>query len=151
MSATAVSRLVNELIEQGLIYETSKFSGGVGRKAVMLALKEDWAYTAGILLKKRSIHIGLVNFKGELIDSISITHFAQKSTPSATLNLVVESINQLLATLQIPKHKLVGLAMGIPGIVDFAAGIVRYSTLLDWRNVNVKEKNSRELPGSYLC
>lgn len=136
MSPTTITRIVSELQEQGFVKETELVTSGVGRRATLLDVCGEVIYTIGVELDRLIIKIGIVNYNGEIV--------AWKSVPreefemyGETLDKVTKNVNQLISLYNIPMEKILGLAVGIPGLIDYKNGIVDVSDQLKWKKVNL--------------
>lgn len=136
MSATSVSRIVSELSEQGLIRETELTSSGVGRKAVMMDIEPGAVYSIGVNIEKKRIKFGIIDFSETVIFQHQLTHTAHETTPDQTVELICQTIGQILGQNQIDASKVIGIGIGVPGVIDYERGIVQLSTTLNWKNVH---------------
>jgi len=144
MSPTTITRIVSELQEQGFVKETELVTSGVGRRATLLDVCGEVIYTIGVELDRLIIKIGIVNYIGEIV--------AWKSVPreeyemyGETLDKVTKNVNQLISLYNIPMEKILGLAVGIPGLIDYKNGIVDVSDQLKWKKVNLVKDLSKRM------
>lgn len=141
MSPTSISRIVGELHQQGFVKETELVTSGVGRKATLLDVCEDVLYTIGIELDQSSLKIGLVNYVGEIIDLQTFSRDPLESYEE-TLQSIHYHVNDLIRKNEIPAKKIIGLAVGLPGSIDYQNGIVRLSDQLKWKDVSLAKNLS---------
>lgn len=66
LSAPAVSRTINYLIEKGYIVKVGKGKTSVGKKPTLLNINNE-GYVIGVDIGKRKINIALANFSGDFI------------------------------------------------------------------------------------
>lgn len=134
MSPTSISRIVNELCQQGFVKETELVTSGVGRKATLLEVCGDVLYTIGIELDKSVIKIGLVNFIGEIV-CLETHNRNPEEDYQDMLENIFRYIKQIINENTIAMEKVIGVAVGLPGSIDHKNGIVRLSDQLCLENV----------------
>ena len=138
MSPTSITRIVNELHEQGFVRETELVTSGVGRRATLLDVCGSVLYTIGIELDKFNVKIGIVNYVGEIIAFESFYRDAIERYED-TLQKLKKNIEELIEINNIPSTKIIGLAIGLPGYIDYKNGVVKVSDQLKWKNVKLAE------------
>ncbi len=133
LSKAAVSSIVAELIETGLVEEIGSQSTAIGRPRILLSLVPDAAFTVGAELTNQECRVILTNLRAE-----PVARFVQ---PVGSADLSVETLLDLLqstvlrVTEGIDPEQILALGLCVPGIVDPATGQVAFSVLLPWRNV----------------
>jgi len=137
MSPASVTRVVTRLIEKGLVEESVATSTmGRGRKAVGLNISKNGGYLVGIFCSRTSVHACLIDGTETVLVEVK-----KGIKPGYALNdlaySIMELTHDLLRQKQIPKEKLRGIGVGIPGIVNHNDGIVRRSDVLGWADVQV--------------
>ncbi|MEK3889343.1 ROK family transcriptional regulator [Bacillus sp. FSL K6-3431] len=138
MSPTSITRIVNELSEQGFVRETTLVTSGVGRRATLLDVDKDVLYTIGVELDKSLIKIGIVNYVGEIVVIQSLKH-ENIETYEETLHKLSQNIMGLIDNYAIRPQKVIGIAVGLPGFIDYKNGIVKISDQLKWKDVHFAE------------
>jgi glucokinase-like ROK family protein len=134
LNKTTVSSLVRELIDYDLVRELQLDFRGVGRPAVLLQLNPD----AGCII---SCEIGVdfvsavrTNFAAEILWRHQIsTHrdLGQRTIIERTLAVLHQAIESGRSSC----HRLLGLAVGVPGLVDENSGTLLFAPNLGWENV----------------
>lgn len=137
MSPTSVSRIVNELIENGLVQETEPVSGKVGRKALLLDTVPNSVYTVCAHLDPDITRIGIVNFDGEVIHERSIICDANQMTWQAFTDKICDEMQNMIVQSSCDPHKIIGAGIGVPGLIDTNQGIVLFSPQLQWKNIEL--------------
>ncbi len=134
LNKTTVSSLVQELIEHHFVHEVGYDTSGVGRPAVLLELNP----TAGCIV---SAEIG--------VDFISVirTNFSAQivwrhteSTPNglgqrAIIDRALALLHEAMEPHDTCTGTLLGVAVGVPGLVDFRTGNLLFAPNLGWRDV----------------
>lgn len=135
ISLSLANRLVNELLEVGLISEQGQLESSGGRPANLLALNPRAAYTVGIDYGDIHQSAVLVDLCGKVI-----AHIYETVTPTEKQAEVVESILDLArrvsAEAGVPPERILGLGVGVRDIVDASTGVVHGNNgQIGWGNV----------------
>lgn len=138
MSPTSITRIVNELQLQGYLRETEAVASGVGRKATLLEVRGDVLYTVGIEIDKSLLKVGIVNYIGEMVSLLKSKRNESESYME-TLHKINMVIRKIMDENEIPAAKIMGLAVGLPGYIDYKNGIVKVSDQLNWKDANLAE------------
>lgn len=138
MSPTSITRIIGELQDQGFVKETKLVTSGIGRKATLLDVCGDVLYTIGVDLDKSVLKIGIVNYVGKMIDLQTFVRNPLESYEE-TIQNISNLVGEIIALNAIPKEKVIGLAVGLPGSIDYENGIVRVAEQLRWKNVHLSQ------------
>ncbi|MFB5676340.1 ROK family protein [Paenibacillus terreus] len=135
MSATSISRIVQDLENEGFLRETELLSGGVGRKANLLDIREDALYTIGVDLSEGMCRIGIMDFTDNVfyMEKVSM-ELAQ--APEETLRFIAEAVNRTIREQDLKPDKIAGIGLGLPGIVNHSSGVVNHSVQLGWSEIH---------------
>ncbi len=137
-SKPTAMRIIDELLAGNLVRSAGQKSGGLGRTQELLTLNEDGNLVIGIDLGGSHISGGIANIGGEILYKTK----KDQSWGSAADNL--ERVVRFIQEMQIEagKHtgRLLGAALGVPGIIDSRENLVRLAPALDWRNFPLLEK-----------
>ena len=141
LTGTAVSRIVRELLDAGLITEGATFaiSGKTGRRHVELEIADRGAYVVGVGLAAHEQVVSIANMRGDILDrhQIALPSF---DDPLAVLRIVAEEAQRLIRTRGIDRRRILGGGISVAGIVDHAEGIVLDSPNLNWHRVAIKRE-----------
>jgi predicted NBD/HSP70 family sugar kinase len=136
MSPTSITRIVNELQLQGYVKETKSVASGIGRKATLLEVCGDVLYSIGVEIDKSVLKVGIVNYVGEIV-SLHKKVRNESESYNETLQNINAIINRIMSENKISANKILGLAVGLPGYIDYKNGIVKVSDQLKWRGVKL--------------
>ncbi|MCM3359406.1 ROK family protein [Psychrobacillus sp. MER TA 171] len=131
-----VSSLVNDLLEEHLIYESGPGESSGGRRPVMLLFNEKAGYSIGIDIGVNYLLGVLTDLNGNIHTEKRIA-FKNLSYEEIELRLF-ETIDFLLISTPDCPHGVVGIGVGVPGIVE-KDGNILLAPNLNWRNINLKE------------
>lgn len=124
LTPAAVTILVNELMQEGCIVESSHVddSGNVGRKKVFVKLNKEYRYSIGINIEPKLVSVGVANLSSEILQSENVKINSHMSVDEI-IKSIVKSCMNLLWNLNISKKDVLGVGVGIVGIVDSIKGI----------------------------
>lgn len=134
MSATSVSRIVKDLLDQNFIEEVGETEGNVGRRARLLAINPKGALMFGVNIELEFMEIGVVDLNGHI-------HYKEKrkldvtKSPEMVLNSTVEFLESVKKIYADYEERILGCGVSIPGIVDWPSGKVLTSPQFKWQNV----------------
>lgn len=122
LSIPTVSKLVNELIEEGYVIDFGKQETNGGRRPSIYGLNPDSGYFVGVDLKRFRINLALINFKGEMVDSKLSIPFNYENTQES-FETVCKIIDDFVNQLSIPKSKILSVGVNISGRVNTQTGM----------------------------
>ncbi|WOI57585.1 ROK family protein [Palleronia sp. LCG004] len=150
VSPGSVTSAATELLSAGYLEEThapprDSEGTGRGRPPVALAVRPGAGLVAGIKLSETANSAVLHDFAGGPVAQISEPGTGRAVPPAALARIVARLVDAALAQAGRERHELDALGIGMPGFVDSAAGNVHWSTLIDRRNVPLRDVLERKL------
>ncbi|MCI1674762.1 MAG: ROK family transcriptional regulator [Ancrocorticia sp.] len=138
LTRATVSRLVRELLDQGILAESGPSDAGVaGRPATPLYPAAHTMVGVGIEVNADRMSGCAMDLTGEIAASFATDADLINSEPEAVLQLLAVRSRELMdAVNREGIQKVVGVTFGVPGIVDAATNTVVYAPNLGWRNVH---------------
>lgn len=123
LSATTVSSLAEELIEEGLISEGGiKETATSGRKAVLLQVRPDGGYFIGVDIHKNQIIADVYALDFSQVFHLSIPVAAGQSLVMGVMHAIGAATRG---------RKILGMTIGLPGVIDSKTNVLVSSTVLD--------------------
>lgn len=137
LSGPTVTAITSKLIERGLVEERATGASAGGRPPVLLGLRPTAGYVVGVKLTEDRI-IGVLTD----LDAKVVTR-ADADLTSPTPGAIVAGVASTAAALTPAGHgRILGLGLGMGGVIDRDAGMVRHATYFDWRNEPLAERLS---------
>lgn len=130
-----VSSLVNELLEEQLIYESGSGVSSGGRRPVMLLFKQEAGYAIGIDIGVNYILGILTDLQGDICHEKTI-HFNHLTYEEITKELF-HVIDSLISSMPSSHYGVVGIGIGVPGIIS-TDGQILLAPNLNWKSKNLK-------------
>lgn len=133
LSRVAVSDVVADMLDEGLIRETGpERSPGKGKRGTLLAVDAERLRVVGVDLSQAHLVQGAVmNLLGGEVRRAERT---LDCANHVTLDAIVGLVGDLLDGM--PDGRVIGIGVAAPGVVS--DGVVRRSTVLDWRDVDLR-------------
>lgn len=126
-SLPLTTKLVNELIEEGYVVETGFAPSTGGRRPIMYSLKPDTLYIVSVAMDQFVARICIMDLQNKCVSKVEKAELPLPKNPQA-LVILTEKINKFIHESGLPKEKIAGIGIGMPGFVDFKKGI-NYSFL----------------------
>ncbi|MDN3017123.1 ROK family protein [Paenibacillus sp. BSR1-1] len=130
-----VSSLVNELLEEELIYESGPGESSGGRRPVILHFNKVAGFAIGIDIGVNYVLSVLTDLKGNIL--IEKNQPLAQTVYSEVMSTVKNMIQSLINEMPGSRYGIVGIGAGVPGIVN-KEGSVLLAPNLGWKNVQLK-------------
>ncbi|UOM34360.1 ROK family protein [Acuticoccus sp. I52.16.1] len=139
-SPASVTSVAAELIEAGLVRELDgPREIARGRPPVSLAVAPDITKVAGIKLTDDAHTAVVIDFSGAVLSEATMPSAAHRQSLTATLDEAETLLDMALAEADLSRADLSWVGLGLPGVVDHASGVARWSPLLTQRNTPLRE------------
>jgi predicted NBD/HSP70 family sugar kinase len=142
LSAPTVTRIIEALLEKKIIKQDEHGSSKGGRPPQIIRFDSKNNYVIGIDIGGTTIRAGLSNLDGEFIFEIH-RPTALALGFEGVMAQVGELIQKLLNRAESKKEMVFGIGVSVCGIVDSKTGIVAYSPVFNWTNVDVTKELSK--------
>ena len=135
MTRSTVSRLVDDLVQVGLVTELAPvLVHGRGRPSVPLAPGGNEIVALGLEINVARLAARVLDVSGKVIfDEVVPGHF-DGSDPRLALARLADVGSRLIARLR-PEVHVVGVGLALPGVVDAQARVLRLAPNLGWENL----------------
>lgn len=140
-----VSSLVNELLDEELIYESGPGESSGGRRPVILHFNKVTGYAIGIDIGVNYVLCVLTDLKGNIITERN--QFVTETPYPAILGVIQEMIQSIMDDMPNSRYGIVGIGVGVPGIIN-KEGTVLLAPNLGWKTIQLKRdlENLYRLP-----
>lgn len=122
LSIPTVTKLVNEMVDEGVLNDYGKSESKAGRKPSTYGLNPQSGYLLGVDLKRNYVNLGLCNFNGEIVCQDFEIPFDDKSSPMDLLDELCNIINEFIKSSGIEKSKILNVCLNIGGRVNPVTG-----------------------------
>jgi predicted NBD/HSP70 family sugar kinase len=138
LSTTTVSAITAALLDDRLIVPLHL--GAVsdatrGRPRVMLRLNPDAAHVVGVKLAPDQISVAVANFCADILHVLALPVRIDRQTAAVIADLVEDGVRRCVSDAGLEISAISGVCVGLPGVVERAAGVCRQSPVLQERDV----------------
>jgi len=134
LNKTTVSDLVKELNEHGFVREIGTQSSGAGRPGTLLTLNPSVGYIVSCEIAVDYLEVLVTDFAPNVIWQIK-EPTAIGASQSEVLDRMLSLLREAVEKGKAASNKLLGIAVGVPGMVDQTSGTILFAPNLKWRNV----------------
>lgn len=121
-SIPSITKAVNELIAEGFVVEHGYAPSSGGRRPLLYSIKPDAMYILAVAMDQLSTRIQLLDLLNRPVAD-SMTFDLRLLNNNEALGILVKSINNYILKSGIPKEKIAGIGMGMPGFINVRQGI----------------------------
>ncbi|MCU1478686.1 MAG: family transcriptional regulator [Subtercola sp.] len=141
LSPQTISNVTRKLLQRGLINETGKVVGGPGAPRMMLQLNPVGGFAIGVHIDPVVITCVLLDLEGNLV---AHSHLRAPSIaiedPEEGIAAIAAAVDQLIAGTAVPRDRVIGLGVAVPGPVDAVRGrVVKPPLMLPWSEFPLRE------------
>ena len=144
LTPPAVSDIVKDLIDRGIVDEIGKGDSSGGKRPILLKLNPKAAYMLAVDLGgENGIRVALMDLFNDIVE--------ERLGPKIELlkgrelkDALEVTVNDLIKEIDIPKEKILGVCIGVPGIVDFNLKKVTVAPYLNWE-ISLEDLTLREM------
>ncbi|MBB1284337.1 ROK family protein [Flavisolibacter sp. BT320] len=127
-SITLTTKLLNELVDAGFVLEKGLAPSTGGRRPITYSLQPGVLYVLSVAMDQHVTRLVIMDMQNKFVTEVKKLQLPLKNNPQALQNLL-QAIEEFLSESEIPKEKIAGIGIGMPGFIDVNKGI-NYSFLL---------------------
>ena len=121
LSVPTVTKFVMEMCDEGYIIDYGKLETSGGRHPNLYGLNPESGYFVGVDIKKFAINIGMINFKGDMMEKKLNIPYQFDNTPEA-LDELCRIIASFIHHTKVEKEKVLNICVNISGRVNPESG-----------------------------
>ncbi len=116
ISAPTIIKIVNFLIDQGLVLEYGAGVSSLGRKPQILKHNKNRYFAIGVIHEGDYLKVGIANLNSEIVALKKVQ--VEGSLESVLCGTLFQLIDELVQAAGIAFSDILGIGMGLPGIYD---------------------------------
>ena len=137
LSRVTVSQVVQELLDEKILLEGDQLPSNGGRKANALAINPTHGFVGICYFSATALTVAISDLSGEIKNKRREINLIEVG-PAKALPNATEWLQEALKG--IPKSKLLGVVVGVPGPVEHRSGVVINPPIMrGWDGVNISE------------
>ncbi len=123
LSRPTVLKLLNELLDSELVNKSGLSKSFGGRQAALFSFNKNAHYAIGIDMEVPSINLIISNLVGETVVSHAWDVSSEWETDEL-LDSITNEINNSIITSKIPREKIIGIGLGVPGTINKSTQVI---------------------------
>jgi N-acetylglucosamine repressor len=137
LSPATVTSISAKLISQDLVLEKSAGDSSGGRPPILLVINSKGGHVVGIKLTETLAVCALTDLNAMILAKSSMR--LSGHGPAQVADDLARMVLSFIREQKIAKKQLLGVGIGVAGIVDAEAGILRQSPIYGWDNVPIRD------------
>lgn len=139
-SMTTVLNTIEDMLNEGLIFEEQCEEIRIGRKPTWLRINPDGGYFIGVEFNSRAMHCVILDFTGEQIYSRESGISEKFSCAGEVIDMIKDNIRQAQNFLGKKRERIIGIGLGVPGYSDKKNGIaISYGHIKGWDKIPLRD------------
>ena len=121
-SVPLTARLLNELVSEGTVVENGYAHSTGGRRPLVYSLKPDLMYVVSVAMDQLITRFALLDMQNNCIGDVYRVELPLANNPDALAQLA-RHLSHFIGQTEVPKDKIIGVGIGMPGFVDVLKGV----------------------------
>lgn len=145
LTKPTVSAIVDMLLDEGIVREVGfgVSPSRKGRRSRLLELNDDAVAFVGMHFGVRQTTVAVADARGQI--RTRTTHRSFRGQPGQAIRTVPTLVTAALREAKLPRSRLQGVGVAIPGLVEQATGTCVLAPNLRWYDVPLRAELSRAL------
>ena len=144
LSLPTAIKITDELLDNRIVRSCGRQEGASGKRPEMYEFAGDCYYSVGIDFAPTVLRALVMDLNGMPVAKAN-RPIPVPEDADAVIQTAAELIDQLLRESGIPLHRVLGVGVGVPGILDLDQGRVLFSPNFHWEDVALLEPLGRLL------
>ena len=136
LPAATITRIVGDFIAAGLVHEVSSEESSGGRRPVLLSINPYAGYVVGVKLRENSMTVTVCDLGCTILHSCE-GYFTEGAPPHQVVEAIAEAVKRCTSEAGITFQRVLGVGIGLAGFIDSSRGLCRYSSILNWKDVEL--------------
>ncbi|NNV03034.1 ROK family protein [Brevibacillus sp. MCWH] len=138
LSRPCVSALVEEMIQDGLLQEVGMGDSRGGRKPILLEYNYQAYAIVGAVFEGSALEMAVADLKGEFLARYR-KRLAQPADGERVIEDLAAGLDCLLAESSLPRDRLLGIGVGLPGVTQRGSGTVSFAPSTGWMGSPIRQ------------
>ena len=120
-SIPTVTKIISELIEEGIVFEEGKVGTAGGRRPFQYGINPNACYFLGVEVKRSSVNIGIQDFNNNFVKLSENISYTLENTKESLFSLC-SVINQFVTDSGVLRDKIIGACINLSGRINSRKG-----------------------------
>jgi len=121
MSSPTITKLINDLIDSGIVVDMGIGASIGGRKPILFGIKPNARYIVGVDIDCSMVKLGIFNLANEAVTEV-ITYFSNVKEKQQLFNELLIRLDKLINEKGLDKKLFLGIGVSIPGLINSKNG-----------------------------
>ncbi|MGC4835539.1 ROK family protein [Micromonospora vinacea] len=135
LSQPAVSNVVADMIDEGLVAEAGAAESDGGRPSMLLRIAPRFAFLIGVDVGETRVRVELFDFAMTLLGSVEYPLDPARTEPDLVAGHVLAGIDAVTGSAGVAPGDVLGVGIGVSGVVEQGAEAVVHAQALGWDRV----------------
>ena len=145
MSSPTITKLVQELINLGIVIDMGIGESIGGRKPNLFGINPNARYIIGVDIDCRMVKLGIFNLANEAVSEI-VTYFGNVKDKHQMFTELFSRLDHLLEQTNLDKKAFLGIGVSIPGLINSKTGQTYMDLRIDGKKVEELFSERYDLP-----
>jgi predicted NBD/HSP70 family sugar kinase len=136
LSQVTVIKITNNLIDRHLILEKEYAVSTGGRRAGLLEINPEGGFVVGLIPQQHSLTGVILNLNSDPVYSQQ-WNIPLRDQYVQAIDLLAQCVEDMFSQSSIPREKIIGVGIGMPGLIDAERGCCIDSWMMNWKNVEI--------------
>lgn len=137
LSPATVTKIIAEMIEEGIVIETGLEDSQGGRPRTTLNIDPEYGYFIGVDVGETHVYVELFDIKLRTLRDIRYALTSNEILPEEIARLIIDAVRTIQHDARIPDEKIIGIGVGVPGVVEREGGVSIFAPNWGWHNVGL--------------
>ncbi|WP_430502303.1 ROK family protein [Micromonospora trifolii] len=135
LSQPAVSNVVADMIDEGLVAEAGAAESDGGRPSMLLRIAPRFAFVIGVDVGETRVRVELFDFAMTLLASVEYPLDPARTEPDLVAGHVLAGIDAVTGQAGVTPGDVLGVGIGVSGVVEQGIEAVVHAQALGWDRV----------------
>ncbi|RAO59027.1 MULTISPECIES: ROK family transcriptional regulator [Micromonospora] len=135
LSQPAVSNVVADMIDEGLVVEAGAAESDGGRPSMLLRIAHRFAFLIGVDVGETRVRVELFDFAMTLLASVEYPLDPARTEPDLVAGHVLAGIEAVTGQAGVAPGDVLGVGIGVSGVVEQGTEAVVHAQALGWDRV----------------
>ncbi|KAB1917291.1 ROK family transcriptional regulator [Micromonospora noduli] len=135
LSQPAVSNVVADMIDEGLVVEAGAAESDGGRPSMLLRIAPRFAFLIGVDVGETRVRVELFDFAMTLLASVEYPLDPARTEPDLVAGHVLAGIEAVTGQAGVAPGDVLGVGIGVSGVVEQGTEAVVHAQALGWDGV----------------
>lgn len=138
LSQAAVSNVVGDLIEDGLVIEAGTVDSDGGRPRVMLRVAPRAALVVGVDVGETRVRVELFDLAMTVLAAADYPIGPGRPDPDTVVRHILAGLRSVVGSAQVASSEILGVGIGVSGVVEQSQQVIVHAPTLDWDAVELE-------------